>query len=129
MRYIKICEPIVLHDPITGAVMTTDDKKDTVVTFEKFINALLSNPKWDECLGNTFSAKAIRAAYGVGTHMVLTDSDWAHLLDAALNPKQVMLANRQMSVIPGYGYHPTVNPQFLPFVLAIASATTSPPAA
>jgi hypothetical protein len=131
-RYITVPESKVLINPQTKEPLKdSEGKNEAPMTFKNFIQRLMFNPKWTESYQNIRTADAITKAVDKledGKVLVLAEEDWAKLDDAAQNPKQIIVTPFGPQAQPGYGYHPTIAPQLLPFIEAIVEAKKEPPA-
>jgi hypothetical protein len=124
-RHIQIPNPISFVDPSTG------EPSGQGLTFRDFILKLMDNPKWVQSYRTIKSADAINKAldlavfssgYG-GEPMVIDEEDWKLLAEAVENPKQLHISREgSTTVIPGFGLHPRVATQILPFCDAILLA-------
>lgn len=124
IRYISIPSiTITFRDPATdAAIKTIDGTKDETVTFDQFLGRLMHNPLWGE------SYQAIKAQHEIfaamlkakerdlGRVIMLSEEDWQRLKQAAEFPKPV-----------GFGYHPGLVSQLLPFLQPIFDAPTTDP--
>lgn len=120
-RHIRIPNPISFTDPTTG------ESTGESLTFRAFIMKLMDNPKWVQSYRMIKSAEAINKALdlaiGAAEDMKIDDEDWKNLAEAVENPKSLFISpNGLSSIIPGFGMHPRIITQILPFCDAIMHA-------
>lgn len=114
-KYIRVPEAVMPTNPHTGEVIPPGKP----ITFLEFTrSSLLNDPRWS----STYNALCSRASVDEAIRdaeagvAVLAEEDWKILDDVVQNPQK---SNQQ----PGYdGYHPSILPQFLPFLRAIRMA-------
>jgi hypothetical protein len=125
MRFIKIPEPIHICDPITG------EKSAEQFSFQTFLYKLMDNPKWAQSYKMIKSADAIMEAYKTAANlspvMAVSEDDWKHLRDAVETPKAMIVVGDQGQVVEGFGMHPRLVTQIIPFCDAVMGATDRDP--
>lgn len=124
-RHIQVPNPITFINPSSGEV--TGER----ITFRDFILKLMDNPKWVQSYRTIRSADAINKALDLalfsdgtgGEAMIIDEEDWKLLAETVENPKQLHIGqDGVVTVIPGFGLHPRVATQILPFCDAILLA-------
>lgn len=124
-RYVKVPPTIVLKNPLSGESVLDAAGAPTEITFKSFIHCLLSNPKWHDTYSNVKSSSAITTAVDewIASGVIfLNQEDWEKLEEAAQNPKQVLIGQMGPVIVTGYGFHPSVSPQLIPFIEAVINA-------
>jgi hypothetical protein len=125
-RYIQIPGPITFIDPLTKEAADPSGKP---MTFEDFIYKLMDNPKWALSYKMIKSADAIMEACKKATRnvMIIAEEDLKNLQEAVENPKALILTAAGGQTISGFGLHPRITSQILPFCDAIMQPLTDDP--
>ncbi len=126
LKKITIPAAIQLVDPSTGAMLPPPDG---ILTFEAFLDKLMTNPLWGEHWKAAMAQQSIRAAFKAlpdGQHdLSISEDDWVFLDTAAKQPRMtVYLAGGGATVISGLGLHPSLAGQVVPMQLAVINAET-----
>jgi hypothetical protein len=123
IRYVIVPTPIDIVHPFTGQTLGA-----APMTFAGFVRErLFCNPLWSASRRAIRASDAIDRALGSANRVLgLAEEDWQLLLRAVEEP---IFQPFETSAIlqKGFGLHPSATRQILPFVEAIANATTEPP--
>lgn len=121
MHTITVPESITLVDPDTGLPISGM----APLTFRQFVTKFISShPIGIQSYENVISVREIIGALSnelnpESGEIVLTDLSLRMLREAVRQPSQIFSSGGTVSAIPGYGYHPAITQQLIPFLSAI----------
>lgn len=127
MKIITIPDPIILKDPDTGLVVRDEYCKEVVLSFNDFLKRVFSNPCWLKYSTSIRTLSRIKNALDKcdGKHLAINITDWEMLYQSVIRPEfEIMHQSAGRIVLPGFGFHPLVTIQLLPFIEAILDART-----
>lgn len=121
-RVILVPDPITFFDPFTGA------PKGETMDFGGFLLCLMSNPLWVESYSSAKAQDNIIKAYAESVAhkrnvMTISEEDCCFLERAVREPRVLHIGALGPQILFGFGKHPTMARQFLPFQEAVIQST------
>jgi hypothetical protein len=131
-RWIEFPDEVKFYDPFSKKPIMVrgedDSEKQDTLNFKSFMNALMSNPLWNEGYAQGSAQESIMSAFEEAWEKEpgfwVADEDFKFLEICAKTPKQLIIVNGQGMEVKGFGRHPTMARQYVPMQEAIIRAKT-----
>lgn len=129
-RWIEFVPNTELKNPDTGeTLLDKDTGKPVVITMEIFMKKLMANPLWNDGWNQAQAQDEIMKDFGMSqragaTGMWVAEEHFPFLEQAAKNPRFVIVGAMGSTSQTGFGFHPAMSRQFVPFQASIVNAKT-----
>jgi hypothetical protein len=132
--WIEFPKAIKFYDPFSPdkkpLLEKGDDgvEKQAELDFKQFMDALMSNPLWNEGYAQAAAQESImtdfEAAWGKEKGFWVSDGDFKFLEPCAKNPRQIVIKDGRVLEVRGFGRHPMMARQYVSMQESIIRAKT-----